>query len=246
LVSNTEDREEQRRSQATADRIKRTFFAALSFAHRARPQDVPSDAAWRAVRPFRNVDRPRKRFLSVEEAKRLLNAMPEDFRALARGALYSGLRLGELLVLRVCDVENGQVQVRNSKSGMARSVPLSGEGVEFFDQVTAGKAGEALIFLQSSGAPWKRIHSSRYMTRACVAANITPSAVFHDLRRSYGSLLLNAGADAEVIQELLGHADLRMTRRAYAHLLNRTVSRVVKKKLPSFGLERSQVRKLKS
>jgi integrase len=74
---------------------------------------------------------------------------------------------------------------------------------------------------------------------------IAPPAVFHDLRRSYGSLLLNAGADAEVIQELLGHADLRMTRRAYAHLLNATVAKTVKKKLPSFGLERSNVRKLR-
>ena len=79
----------------------------------------------------------------------------------------------------------------------------------------------------------------------CPAAKIAPPAVFHDLRRSYGSLLLNAGADAEVIQELLGHADLRMTRRSYAHLLNATVARTVKKKLQSFGLERSNVRKLR-
>jgi integrase len=47
-----------------------------------------------------------------------------------------------------------------------------------------------------------------------------------------------------VIRELLGHADLRMTIRAYAHLLNRTVANVVRKKLPSFGFERSNVRKL--
>jgi integrase len=61
--------------------------------------------------------------------------------------------------------------------------------------------------------------------------------VFHDLRRSYGSLLLNAGANAEVIQELLGHADMRMTRRVYAHLLNVTIANTVKSKLPSFGHE---------
>ena len=69
-------------------------------------------------------------------------------------------------------------------------------------------------------------------------------AVFHDLRRSYGSLLLNAGANAEVIQELLGHADMRTTRRVYAHLLNVTIANTVKSKLPSFGHERSNVRKL--
>jgi integrase len=99
--------------------------------------------------------------------------------------------------------------------------------------------------VRENGEEWRRIQVSRAMRRACATAKIAPPAVFHDLRRSYGSLLLNAGADAEVIQELLGHADLRMTRRAYAHLLNATVARTVKKKLPSFGLERTNVRKLR-
>jgi len=36
-----------------------------------------------------------------------------------------------------------------------------------------------------------------------------------------------------------------MTRRVYAHLMQRTIAKVVKKKLPSFGLERSNVRRLK-
>lgn len=160
--------------------------------------------------------------------------------------MYTGLRLCELLGLRVADVADGQVHVRHSKAGKARSVPQSGEGGEFFDEVTAGKTGDALVFLRESGAERKRIHTSRCMKRACKAAKVDPPAVFHDLRRSYGSLLLNHGADAEVIQELLGHADLRMTRRAYAHLLQRTVAKVVKKKLPSFGFETSNVRQLKS
>lgn len=162
----------------------------------------------------------------------------------SRGDL-TGLRLGELLALRVSDVVDGQVHVRHSKSGAGRTVPLSDEGIEFFDAVTAGKPGAAVVFLRENGEPWKRMHVSRLMRRACAAGKVSPPAVFHDLRRSYGSLLLNRGADAEVIQELLGHADLRMTRRAYAHLLNATVVRTVKRKLPGFGLERSNVRKLR-
>ena len=87
---------------------------------------------------------------------------------------------------------------------------------------------------------------SRAMQRSCAAAKIAPRAVFHDLRRSYGSLLLNAGANAEGIQELLAHADMRMTRRVYAHLLNVTIANTVKSKLPSFGHEKSNVRKLRA
>ena len=245
LVGAKEDREQQRRAQSTAERVRRTFFAALNYARRTNPDKVPSDQAWRSVYSFRNIDRPRTRFLSVSEAKRLLNAMPQDFRQLARGALYTGLRLGELLALTVSDFGDGQIHVRHSKGGKERTVPLSQEGIEFFDQVTAGKVGDGLVFQRDSGEPWQRIHASRNMARACSAAEISPPVIFHDLRRSYGSLLLNRGAGAEVIQELLGHADLRMTRRVYAHLMQRTIAKVVKKKLPSFGFERSNVRRLK-
>lgn len=245
MVPRTEDRERQRRAQATADRVRRLFFAALNHAYRNRRDAVPSADAWRAVGSFRNVDRPRRRFLSVEEARRLLNAAPPDFRRLARGALYTGLRLGELLALRVADVADGQVHVRHSKAGPGRTVPLSADGAEFYEQMTTGKAGDAPVFLRDTGREWTRLQVSRLMRRICATAKIAPRAVFHDLRRSYGSLMLNAGADAEVIQELLGHADLRMTRRAYAHLLNATIAQTVKNKLPSFGHEGSNVRRLR-
>jgi integrase len=246
LVGNADDREKQRRSQATADRVRRTLFAALNLAHRNHQEKVPSAQAWRSVPTFRNVDRPRTRFLSVAEATRLLNAAPPDFRRLARGALNTGLRLGELLALRAADVGDGKVYVRHSKGGKARTVPLSGEGIHFFDQVTAGMEGDALVFAHDDGVPWQRMQVTRAMKRACKVGKVKPPATFHDLRRSYGSLLLNAGAEPEVIQELLGHADLRMTRRAYAHLLGSTIAKTVKKKLPSFGLEKTSVTKIRS
>ena len=72
---------------------------------------------------------------------------------------------------------------------------------------------------------WIRVAISRAMKAACKAAEIAPPVVFHDLRRSYGSLLINAGAAVESIQGLLGHADTRMTKRAYAHLLDETLLR---------------------
>lgn len=242
LVQASEDREAMRRAQATANRNWTVLRAALNHAYATGK--APLDQAWRSIRPFRNVDRPRTRFLSVAESKRILNAMPAEFRRLARGSLYIGLRLGELLALRVADVADGQVHVRHSKTGRPRVVPLSEEGGEFFDEVTSGRAGDDLVFPRHDGQLWRRMDASRYMARASIAAKIRPAATFHDLRRSYASLLINHGADAEVIRELLGHADLRMTIRAYARLLNRTVAKVVKKKLPSFGFERDNVQKL--
>ena len=51
----------------------------------------------------------------------------------------------------------------------------------------------------------------------------------HNLRRTYDSLLPNEHVASGANQELLGHADLRMTRRAYAHLSEATLFKAVRK-----------------
>jgi integrase len=148
---------------------------------------------------------------------------------MAQGALYTGLRLGELEALQRGDVGSDFVRVRNSKSGKPRTVPLNEEGAEFFAGLLKDKTQEDLVFDRMT-----RMAVSREMRVACAAAEISPPAVFHDLRRTYGSLLLNEHVASDAIQELLGHADLRMTRRAYAHLSEATLQKAVRK-LPSFG-----------
>jgi len=60
----------------------------------------------------------------------------------------------------------------------------------------------------------------------------------YDLRRSYGSLLANAQANDPTIAHALGHADTRMTRRHYAHLLDSVVAAELQAKLPTFKARR--------
>jgi integrase len=170
---------------------------------------------------------------------RLLKELDPEFKPLAHGALYTGLRLGELLALTVADASGPAVHVRHSKSGKPRHVPLSKEGAAFFKKLIAGRDDKELAFGMddSHGAPERdarRVRLGRKMRLACLAAKIAPPAVFHDLRRSYGSLLINAGASLNVISVLLGHADLRMTRKTYAHLDQATQAKAVNTYLPSF------------
>ncbi len=243
LVKPSDDLEIMRRQQDVANRNWTVLRAALNLAYDQGKAIAPE--RWRRIKQFRNVDRPRTRYLTVPEARRALNAMAPDFRTLAQGALYSGLRLGELLALRATDLDGKRVHVRHSKSGKARTVPLDAEGADFFETATAGKVGDALLFVKADGSTWNRMEVSRHMAAASTAGKITPPAKFHDLRRSYASLLINAGTDAEIIKELLGHSDLRMTLRSYAHIMQRTVAKAVEKNLPSFGFKRSNVRKLR-
>lgn len=224
-----DERERRRRAQYTANRRFNLLRAILNSAYRKDPQRVPTPDAWRRVRTFQRVDRPRTRALTAAESRRLLGVMPAALRELARGALCTGYRLGELQALRVGDVCGACVHVRLSKAGRDRFVPLTIEGAGFFGERAQGRAADELLF-----SPLTKIGISRGMRAACDAAGITPRATFHDLRRTYGSLLLNSGAPIHVVQELLGHADLKTTRRVYAHLTRRTLEREVEAHLPSF------------
>jgi integrase len=238
-VPTTDDREARRAAQATANRRFTVLRAILNSAYRKDPARVPSADAWRRVRPFQKVDRPRTRTLTAVEARALLKVLPPDLGCLARASLYTGLRLGEVLALTTTDLANNAVRVEHSKSGRPRSVPLTSEGATFFEQCAKGKNDGDRLF-----KPISPVSVSRGMRAACQAAEVHPPATFHDLRRSYGSLLLNSGASADVISELLGHADMRMTRRAYAHLLDRTLRRAVIQHLPTFKVSTRKRQKL--
>lgn len=228
----TDRREAQRRAQATADRVWRIFKAMLNYGYRTGR--VVSDNAWRRIDAYRGVDKPRDRFLSVEECRRLINACPLDFRALVRGAMLTGLRYGEMTRLKVADYVDGVLIVAAGK-GKARRLPLTSEGVEFFDEVTAGKPGDALVFTHADGEAWGQGAQFRRIGAACTAAKIVPRATFHTLRHTYGSLLVNKGGSLHIISKALGHADTRMTQRVYAHLQESVMRKELEKAMPRIG-----------
>ena len=64
---------------------------------------IETDIAWRKVKPFNNVEAARTRYLTIAEAKRLINACDPEFRPLAQVALHTGARYGELARLQVRD-----------------------------------------------------------------------------------------------------------------------------------------------
>ena len=53
--------------------------------------------------------------------------------------------------------------------------------------------------------------------------------VYHDLRRSGATILLNRGVPLEVVSHILGHKDLETTRKIYAHVLPETVKQAMRK-----------------
>ncbi len=233
--------EDLRKGKSTANRVLTVFKAALNRAY--DDGHVGNPEVWKKVKPFRDVDAPRERFLTVAECKRLVNASDPDFRPLVRAALVTGCRYGELcaLVCRNYDPDSATVYVADSKSGKPRHVPLTDEGVALFDELTAGKVADAEIFTRADSEPWSAGQQKRRMADACTRAKIEPGVGFHVLRHSYASVLVKRGVSLQIVATLLGHADTRTTEKHYAHLAPSHVADVLRANLPTFQRITSKV-----
>jgi integrase len=230
------DPEAIRRRRASANRTLTVLKAALNRAW--RDGKIPSDEAWRRVEPFEEVNAARVRYLTVAEARRLLNACDSDFRVLAQAALATGARYGELIALRASDFnpDSGTVHVRTSKSGKGRHIVLNDEGMTLF-KALAAKSGNAILLTKADGAPWKSAHQARPMADACKRARINPPVSFHTLRHTWASLAVMAGGPLMVVARNLGHSDTRMVERHYGHLAPSYIADAIRAAAPRFGIK---------
>ncbi len=230
---------EPRQRKSTANRLLTVLKAILNYAF--NEGYVDTDIAWRRVKPFKNVDAPKIRYLNNNECTRLINTCEDDFRQLVKGALLTGARYGELCNATVDDfnVDTGTLYISDSKNGKARHIALNHEGIEFFHQQTSGKANNELVFLRADSTAWLKSHQTRRLKDACVAASIAPAIGFHILRHTYASMLAMQGTSLQVIAKQLGHSDTRTCEKHYAHLCPSYVADMVRQNLPEFGVNQN-------
>jgi len=159
-----------RKRKATANRILTVLKAALN--HAWRDEHITSNEAWRKVKPFRDVDAPKIRYLSTKECGRIINACEPDFRCIVKAALLTGCRYGELTHLKAYDFDASRntLHVRETKNGKARYVPLTDEGTHLFNELTRGKGGDDLILTRHDQQMWGASHQGRRLSDACKIA----------------------------------------------------------------------------
>jgi integrase len=186
------------------------------------------------------------RVWSANEVHRFLIAT-KDERLSAAWTLFctTGLRRGEVLGLRWQDVDlDGarlavvntlvsvayQVEVSSPKSARSRrSVPLDSQTVSALRAHRVQHAKERLgwgssfvdhdlVFAKENGEPLHPESVSRTF-RSLVADAELPEIRLHDLRHTYATLSLQAGVQAKVVSERLGHATVAFTLDTYSHVL---------------------------
>jgi integrase len=153
-------------------------------------------------------DNARRRFLNLEERKAILKACKESespyLYEMVYISLYSGLRLGEIQALKREDVREGFIYVLSdtAKSKKGRPVPIP-------DHL------EELLKTASFDYDYDIKTAWNTAKRRCGILDIR----FHDLRRTYGSMLAQAGVPIFNISKLMGHSNTEITSKVYAHLL---------------------------
>ena len=164
--------------------------------------------------------------LSPEEVKRVLTmATSLKARAMLTLAYGCGLRAGEVVRLRACDIDSEQMIIRivQSKGRKDRNVMLPAEILDLLRQwwkarPTKRDAGVApeqrwLFPGRIDRHPTTARQFGRLFKEAAKAAGLRKAVSLHSLRHSFATHLLEDGKDIRLIQALLGHEKLDTTAR---------------------------------
>jgi integrase len=206
-----------------ADRRAEPQRAGLAF---YSPEQVEALARSLAVGTHRETS---TRAASAEETAARAGEDAQDGE-LVRVAAYAGLRRGELVALRWRDVDfvgrklivrravSGDVEVNSTKSRRARQVPLPDQAAAALDRLSRRDeftSPDDYVFANRLGRRLDASALRRRFERARDAAGLEPLR-FHDLRHTYGSLLVAGGVDLASVKAAMGHSQIATTER-YLH-----------------------------
>jgi integrase len=168
----------------------------------------------------------RERFLTLEEAQRLLSALHADENQVAAAAikllLFTGARRNEVTYAKweYVNWEKRTLLVPRAKSGRPRSIHLNSAALELLRSIRRMENNSFIFPSPVTGRPSPSLHFPWFRIRD--RAGLLDLRL-HDLRHSFASFLVNQGVSLYVVQGLLGHTQARTTQR-YAHLANDTLS----------------------
>ncbi|GAB3598451.1 tyrosine recombinase XerC [Kineococcus gypseus] len=157
--------------------------------------------------------------LTAEELRRLLATAAEHSpRSAALVALltFCGLRISEALGADVRDYghDHGHRVLKiTRKGGKSARVPLPPPVVRALDDYLGQRTSGPLFTAAAGEGRYPYISAKQQLDRLCRAAHLPAGVTPHSLRHSYATESLRLGAALQDVQDAMGHADPRTTRR---------------------------------
>lgn len=183
---------------------------------------------------FFEIPRPKKQFIlpKVISEEKMIEAFEKvtniKHKALLMVSYSAGLRVSEVVKLKLTDVDSKRMQlfVCNAKGKKDRLVPLSKKALEILRIYYKEFRPKQWLFEgQTKELPYSVRSAQEVFTNYFKSLGLNNKVSFHSLRHSYATHLLEGGTDIKIIQELLGHNDIKTTLR-YTHVSNKTMSKV--------------------
>ncbi|WP_422846966.1 tyrosine-type recombinase/integrase [Acidovorax sp. M14] len=167
----------------------------------------------------------KERFLTGEETTRLHEALARSentqLKHIVALMLMFGCRKRELLDAKWedFDLERHIWRIPMSKTGKARTIPISSKALEVLQQLRRWKGCAYVVPNPETLKPFANLYCCWNTARKRAGL---PDVRMHDLRHSFASNLVNAGQSIYTVGRLLGHSQVKTTQR-YAHLSDSTL-----------------------
>ncbi len=161
----------------------------------------------------------------AEVAQFFASVTSVKYRAIFMTAYAAGLRVSEVVQLRVTDIDSQRmvINVRQGKGRKDRYVMLSPKLLDLLRLYW--KVTRPSVWLFPGRTPGHHVSLSivqRVCKKAAASSGLTKSVTLRTLRHSFATHLLEAGADVRTIQMLLGHRSLQTTA-LYTHVSNERI-----------------------
>ncbi|MBU1010952.1 MAG: site-specific integrase [Bacteroidetes bacterium] len=167
--------------------------------------------------------------LSQSEAASLINT-PRNFkhRAILCLAYVSGLRLSEVLSLKLADIDSGRklIRVIRGKGNKSREVNIPDQLIAQLREYYRYYHPKSFLFESlAPGKPYSATSFRNIINQAAVKAGIKKKLSPHVLRHSFATHMLERGLNLKQLQLMLGHNSLKTTS-IYLHLANPDLSKL--------------------
>lgn len=160
------------------------------------------------------------KFFSKDEIKRIFDATDNLKHKAMLMTIYScGLRLSELLNLKITDIRSADklLQINKSKGNKDRVVSLPDRLLEILREYYKQYKPSAYLFEGANGGRYSERSVQLVLKKALAKGKINASGSVHTLRHSYATHLIQSGVDIRIVQKLLGHESIKTTQ-IYTHI----------------------------